>query len=57
MTDANRRTCFQLPIGVAQPCQRLVEDDEPAAIRVKDGVAAIFTSTSLRGFSVQAWVT
>ena len=36
---------------------RLAGDAAVAATRLSAGVAAILTSTSLTGFSVQAWVT
>jgi hypothetical protein len=36
---------------------RFADDEELAATLVSAGVAAILTSTSLTGFSVQAWVT
>ena len=43
--------------GARAPDHRLAGDGVPAAIRVSAGVAAILTSTSLTGFSVQACVT
>src|SRR5262249_17154510 len=47
--------------GLSSPlrekAQRLEEDWSPTAIRLADCAAAILTSTSLTGSSVQAWVT